>query len=117
MASIEIKNIGPLVDTGKIELKFINLFIGKQSTGKSTLMKILSFCCWLEKKIMTEGEEILSQYTHYMRFKKELIQFHRFSDNFFSVFDKRFSYLIVAIKEIIGDGGQSHLFEHECYGL
>lgn len=85
MASIEIKNIGPLVNTGKIELKFINLFIGKQSTGKSTLMKILSFCCWLEKKIMTEGEEKLSQYTHYLRFKKELIQFHRLNDNFFSV--------------------------------
>ena len=85
MASIEIKHIGPLANTGKIELKFINLFIGKQSTGKSTLMKILSFCCWLEKKIMTEGEEKLSQYTHYLRFKKELIQFHRLSDNFFSV--------------------------------
>lgn len=103
MASIEIKNIGPLVDTGKIELKFINLFIGKQSTGKSTLMKILSFCCWLEKKIMTEGEEILSQYTHYRRFNKELIQFHRLSANFFSSSSEIHYEGDCVIIELIGD--------------
>lgn len=49
MASIEIKHVGPLNETGKIDLKMVNLFIGKQSTGKSTLMKILCYCRWLEK--------------------------------------------------------------------
>ena len=28
------------------------LLIGEQSTGKSTFMKILCFCCWLEKQVM-----------------------------------------------------------------
>ena len=41
MATIQIQNIGPIVDTGVIELRAINLFIGKQSSGKSTLLKIL----------------------------------------------------------------------------
>lgn len=39
MASIEIKNVGPLADTGQIDLGRFNVIIGKQSTGKSTFMK------------------------------------------------------------------------------
>ena len=84
MAFIEIKHIGPLTDIGKIELKMVNLFIGKQSTGKSTLMKVISYCRWLEKKIMTGDENTLSDYTHYNRFIKELMQFYRFNTGFFS---------------------------------
>lgn len=49
MATIQIKSVGPIVDTGIIELKTVNLFIGKQSTGKSTLLKICSHCRWVEK--------------------------------------------------------------------
>lgn len=50
MASIQIKNVGPLIDTGQIDLGRFNVVIGKQSTGKSTFMKILCFCQWLEKR-------------------------------------------------------------------
>ena len=39
------------------------LLIGEQSTGKSTFMKILCFCCWLEKQVMIGGEGIVSKYT------------------------------------------------------
>ncbi|MDR0892693.1 MAG: ATP-binding protein [Mediterranea sp.] len=60
MASIEIKHVGPLVDTGRIELKTVNLFIGKQSTGKSTLMKILCHCRWVEKTLMTHSPYVLT---------------------------------------------------------
>lgn len=84
MAFIEIKHIGPLTNTGKIELKTVNLFIGKQSTGKSTLMKILSYCRWLEKRIMTGDDKTLSVYTHHNRFVKELMQFYRFNSGYFS---------------------------------
>ena len=84
MAFIQIRHIGPLTDTGKIELKTVNLFIGKQSTGKSTLMKVISYCRWLEKNIMTGNESTLSAYTHYNRFIKELMQFYRFNAGFFS---------------------------------
>lgn len=84
MAFIEIKHIGPLTDTGRIELKTVNLFIGKQSTGKSTLMKILAFCRWLEKNIMTGDDTILPAYTHNNRYLKELMQFYRFNAGYFS---------------------------------
>ncbi len=85
MATIAIKNIGPLADTGVIELKQFNIFIGKQSTGKSTLMKILCFCQWVEKKIMTgDDKAVVSNYTHYTRFLKEMKQFHRLNDSFFT---------------------------------
>lgn len=80
MASIAVENIGPLKQTGQIDLKMVNLFIGKQSTGKSTLMKILCYCRWVEKKIMTGNDSVLSAYTHNNKFLKELMQFYRFNE-------------------------------------
>lgn len=83
MPTIHIKNIGPLIDTGKVELGSLTLFTGKQSSGKSTLMKILCFCSWIEKQIMLGDENPLYQYTHYFSFYKELKRFHRLDDSFF----------------------------------
>lgn len=83
MASIAIKNIGPLSDTGTLKIGQFNIIIGKQSTGKSTLLKILCFCKWIEKQIMID-EDNLYNYSHYSRFLKELIQFHRISKSFFN---------------------------------
>ena len=50
MKHLIIKNIGPL-DNVDITLNKINLIIGPQSTGKSCILKIASFCAWLEKSI------------------------------------------------------------------
>lgn len=83
MPKINIKHIGPITDTGEIVVTPVTLIIGKQSTGKSTFMKILCFCCWMEKRIMLEGEEQLRKYTHYNRFLKELRSFHRFDEVYF----------------------------------
>ena len=84
MPSIQLKNIAPLKDTGVVELNSVMLLIGKQSSGKSTFMKVLCFCRWIEKRIMVDGEELLSKYTHYNRFRKELLKFHRLSETAFS---------------------------------
>lgn len=88
MATIQIKSIGPITDTGVIELKTINLFIGKQSTGKSTLLKICSHCRWVEKSLSIrkhKGDKTsLYYYTHHYRFIQELIKFYRFDPKFFS---------------------------------
>ena len=40
MQTIEIRNIGPLVETGNVPVSQVMLLIGEQSTGKSTFMKI-----------------------------------------------------------------------------
>lgn len=48
MARLIISNIGPLKDVD-IDLKKVNVFMGPQGCGKSTLAKIISFCSWMEK--------------------------------------------------------------------
>lgn len=50
MKHLTIRNIGALVNVN-ITLSKINLIIGPQSTGKSCILKIASFCAWLEKSI------------------------------------------------------------------
>lgn len=84
MQLIEIHNIGPLVETGRIPVSQIMLLVGEQSTGKSTFMKILCFCSWLEKQVMIDEKNAVYKYTHYNRFWKELKKFHHFNDEFFS---------------------------------
>ncbi len=48
MAHFIIDNIGPITHT-EFDLNRVNVFIGPQSVGKSTIAKIISFCLWLEK--------------------------------------------------------------------
>lgn len=83
MASIHIKNIGPLVDTGIVPLTRVMLLLGPQGSGKSTLMKILCYCRWIEKEITLNGDK-QKYYNQYRRFYKTLCKFHRLSDDFFS---------------------------------
>lgn len=83
MASLHIKSFGPIADSTKIELTSLMVIIGRQSAGKSTFMKVLCFCRWIEKRIMVSTDDLVNQYTHYNRFIKELKQFHRFNDDYF----------------------------------
>lgn len=83
MVSLHIKNFGPISDSTQIKLTPLMLLIGRQSSGKSTFMKVLCFCRWIEKKIMTSTEDLINQYTHYNRFIKELKSFHRLNDDYF----------------------------------
>lgn len=83
MATIQIKNLGPLKDTGLINLTDVLLVIGRQSSGKSTFMKVLCFCRWIEKKIMTSFDNTIHAYTHNKRFTRELKQFHRIDEMYF----------------------------------
>lgn len=84
MATIHLKKIGPINDTGLIDLSQVMLIIGRQSSGKSTFMKVLCYCRWLEKKIMTSFEDVIPIYTHNNRFKRDLMQFHRIDELYFS---------------------------------
>lgn len=84
MTTLQIENLGPIVDSSKISLTPITVLMGPQSAGKSTFMKVLCFCRWIEKKIMISTTDMVNQYTHYGRFIKELKIFHRLSDDFFS---------------------------------
>lgn len=82
MVYLRIKNIGPLTDTGVIPITNIMLIIGEQSTGKSTFMKILSFCRWIEKNVMLgKYEEIVKK----GEFIRQLMEFHKLSEEYFKV--------------------------------
>ena len=83
MATIQIKNLGPIKDTGLINLTDVLLVIGRQSSGKSTFMKVLCFCRWIEKKIMTSFDNTIQAYTHNKRFTRDLKQFHRIDEMYF----------------------------------
>ena len=48
---VSIHHLGPLKDV-EVEINKYNVFIGPQSSGKSTLAKVISFCQWLEKDVL-----------------------------------------------------------------
>lgn len=68
MARLIVRNVGPINDVD-IRLKKVNVLMGPQGCGKSTIAKIISFCSWLEKsnseteKVAAKGlVNILSSY-------------------------------------------------------
>ena len=83
MATIRIQNFGPIKDTGLIQLTEVMLIIGRQSSGKSTFMKVLCHCRWIEKRIMTRLDNVVQAYTHNRRFAAELKQFYRVDELYF----------------------------------
>ena len=87
MATIQIKNLGPIKDTGVIQMTPILLLMGEQGTGKSIFSKTLCFCRWIEKKCMLDGvEEMMDWYVGDGNnvFVKQLQKFHHISPVFFS---------------------------------
>lgn len=74
MSTLTIKNVGPITDIN-IELNRFNVFIGPQSSGKSTIAKIISFSHWLEKDVLVHQD---TQYANTSEFLEEnLIKFHK----------------------------------------
>lgn len=59
MRHLTICNVGP-IERVDIELSRFNFFIGPQSSGKSTIAKVLSTCMWLEKEAATTLTEHLT---------------------------------------------------------
>lgn len=76
MAHITIKNIGPITDVS-FDLNKINVFMGPQSSGKSTIAKIISYCSWYEKNVILHT-------TNRLDFFEELISFHNLEKSYFS---------------------------------
>lgn len=76
MATIEIRNIGPIKEA-KFGLNKINVFMGPQSSGKSTIAKIISYCQWVEKRYILDGD-------YKDDFAERFMEFHRLSEAYFS---------------------------------
>lgn len=54
MAHLKIQHVGPIKSVD-IDLNKINIIIGPQSSGKSTISKIACFCSWVEKGVFTSN--------------------------------------------------------------
>lgn len=78
MRHLVIRNIGP-VKEAEIELKQISVIIGPQSLGKSTILKVASYCTWVEKKIELQQNSSIFEGE---KFVKPLMTFHKMGDYF-----------------------------------
>ncbi|OYT12881.1 MAG: hypothetical protein B6I19_08035 [Bacteroidetes bacterium 4572_114] len=76
MSKITIRNIGPIKDV-TLNLNKVNVIMGPQSSGKSTIAKIISYCQWVEKRFILDGE---FKYD----FSEQFMDFHRISEVYFS---------------------------------
>lgn len=79
MRHLIIRNIGPIKDVD-ITLKRFNFIIGPQSSGKSTIAKILSTCSWVEKEVATTMDE--SAVGNVDAFLSLMVDFHKMTDYF-----------------------------------
>ena len=75
-ANITINSIGPVIHA-QFEIKPLVVIIGPQSSGKSTIAKLVSFCQWLEKRLILDGELPCTIETG-------LFEFHHLSKEYFS---------------------------------
>lgn len=74
MRRLTIRNIGP-IQSVCIDLKRINVLIGLQSSGKSTINKIACHCSWVEKEILLKQSSEIFEKDSY--FSDQLIEFHK----------------------------------------
>ena len=73
MRQLRIENIGPLTSI-YMEVNNVNMIIGPQSSGKSTIAKILSFCLWLEKDIIAHQDK---DYVTKSLIEEQLLDYHK----------------------------------------
>ena len=75
MRKLIVRNFGPLKEV-KADLGRFNLIIGKQSSGKSSVLKIACYCAWVEKSIQLaqSPEYFMSGNT----FINDMILYHKF---------------------------------------
>ncbi len=74
MKHLTIRNFGPIKEAD-FELKRVNLIIGPQSSGKSTVLKVACFCDWMERQILsTQNPEL---HCNAKVIAESLIRFHK----------------------------------------
>lgn len=74
MAHLIIKNVGPIKNVD-IELNKVNIIMGPQSSGKSTINKIACYCSWVEKKVSLD--QSFDFFEKEDNFINELVRFHK----------------------------------------
>lgn len=83
MCQIKIKNIGPVKNID-LTLKKVTLLLGPQSSGKSTIAKLLCHCQWVEKRCYSNFDEESVRFMNNDIFISGLIEYHRMEGYFSS---------------------------------
>lgn len=79
MKHLCIYHLGPLKEAD-IDFGRFNLIIGKQSSGKSCVLRTASFCAWVEKRIsLSQSADFFMQRG---RFRDELVRYHKMDGYF-----------------------------------
>lgn len=73
MLQLTINQVGPIKNI-TLNLNKFNVLIGPQSSGKSTIAKVISFCLWLEKDVLMHRD---SNYVDRTFIEKQLLEFHK----------------------------------------
>ena len=95
MRHLIIRNVGP-VKSAEFELRRFNFLIGPQSSGKSTIAKILSTCSWVEKEVATTMDENAIENAE--AFLSLMVEFHKMTDYFDKDSEIHFETDVVSIK-------------------
>ena len=80
MQKLTIKNIGA-IKLVEFEVNRINVFMGPQSSGKSTISKILCHCQWVEKTCFLNNKQ-LENYQKQGVFYDSLVEYHKLEGYF-----------------------------------
>ena len=92
MSKIKIKNFGPIIEgyqenDGWIDIKKVTVFIGNQGSGKSTVAKLISTFCWIEKALV-RGDYNIKWFERKNKLKNQFLNYHRLENYFkFNGFD------------------------------
>ena len=81
MSTITIRNIGPVKDV-TFDLNKVNVIMGPQGSGKSTIAKIISFCTWLNKVHAIKPFWLMENQD--IKLLDSLKKYHRLGDEYFS---------------------------------
>lgn len=74
MKKLTIRNFGPIKEV-EIELKRVNLILGPQSSGKSTVLKVACYCDWIERQVSISQDP--ARYFQASFFVQNLVEFHK----------------------------------------
>ena len=116
MSRLVIRNVGPIKSVD-INLNKVNVFIGPQGSGKSTIAKIVSFCSWMEKmndatyRVVADGlVERLGSFHHMKEYFSEKSVLLYVGDNIAFVYNWKGS---VPLNKKFVDGNSEHFHDKE----
>lgn len=83
MKRLLVNNLGPIRNKENIwvEMHKVTTLCGPQGAGKSTIAKLISTFCWLEKAL-TRGDFLPKELKTYDRFRKKYCAFHNIQNYF-----------------------------------